>query len=127
KGTLIRRVLKSVPNLGYSISFTTRAPREGETDGRDYFFVPVEKFRRMVEEDDFLEWAVVHGNYYGTSHAQVERELAAGHDIILEIDVQGATSVRQLVSGEVSVFILPPAVEILRARLAARGPERPGG
>jgi guanylate kinase len=125
KGTLIRRVLKSVPNLGYSISFTTRAPREGETDGRDYFFVPVEKFRRMVEEGAFLEWAVVHGNYYGTSHAQVEQELAAGHDIILEIDVQGATSVRQLVSGEVSVFILPPSFEILRARLEARGSERP--
>src|SRR3954468_22272328 len=125
KGTLIRRVLKTVPNLGYSVSFTTRAPREGEEDGRHYFFVSVEEFRQRIEAGAFLEWAVVHGNYYGTSHAQVERELAEGHDIILEIDVQGATSVRQLVAGAVSVFILPPSFEILRARLAARGSEKP--
>lgn len=125
KGTLIRRVLKTVPNLGYSVSFTTRAPREGERDGRDYFFVAVEKFREMVEAGAFLEWAVVHGNHYGTSHAQVERELEEGHDIILEIDVQGATSVSRLVADAVSVFILPPSFEILRARLEARGSERP--
>jgi len=125
KGTLIRRVLKTVPNLGYSVSFTTRAPRAGEEEGRDYFFVSVEKFKEMTESDAFLEWAVVHGNYYGTSHAQVERELTEGHDIILEIDVQGATSVRRLVVDAVSVFILPPSFEILRARLEARGSERP--
>jgi guanylate kinase len=125
KGTLIRRVLKTVPNLGYSVSFTTRAPREGEQDGRDYFFVSVEKFSEMIERGAFLEWAVVHGNHYGTSHTQVERELQEGHDIILEIDVQGATSVRRLVMDAVGVFILPPSFEILRARLEARGSERP--
>ena|ERR1043165_121360 len=125
KGTLIRRVLKTVPNLGYSVSFTTRAPREGEVDGRDYFFVSVEKFREMIERGAFLEWAVVHGNHYGTSHAQVERELREGHDIILEIDVQGAESVRKLVADAVGVFILPPSFEVLRARLEARGSERP--
>ena len=125
KGTLIRRVLKAVPNLGYSVSFTTRAARVGEIDGRDYFFVSEEKFKEMVEEGAFLEYARVHGNLYGTSRTQVERELSEGRDIILEIDVQGATSVRSLVDDAVSIFILPPSFEILRARLERRGSERP--
>jgi guanylate kinase len=125
KGTLIRRALKTVPNLGYSISFTTRRPREGETNGRDYFFVSVDEFKQKIEAGDFLEWAKVHGNLYGTSYAQIQRELIEGHDIILEIDVQGAASVRRLVDDVVSVFILPPTFEILRARLEARGSERP--
>ena len=124
KGTLIRRALKNVPNLGYSVSFTTRAPREGEVDGRDYFFVPERKFRRMIKAGEFLEWASVHGNLYGTALTQVERERAAGRDIILEIDVQGATSVRRLAQDAISIFILPPSFEILKARLAARGTER---
>ncbi|MDQ3818954.1 MAG: guanylate kinase [Acidobacteriota bacterium] len=125
KGTLIRRVLKTVPNLGYSVSFTTRHAREGEVDGRDYFFVSEERFQEMVREGAFLEYARVHGHLYGTSHAQVERELSEGHDIILEIDVQGATSVRRLVPEAVTVFILPPSFEILRARLEGRGSEQP--
>jgi guanylate kinase len=125
KGTLIRRVLKSVPNLGYSVSFTTRAARVGEIAGRDYFFVSREEFNQKIEAGDFLEWAAVHGNLYGTSYEQIQRELIEGHDIILEIDVQGAASVRQLVDDMVSVFILPPTFEILRARLEARGSERP--
>ena len=124
KGTLIRRALKNVPNLGYSVSFTTRAPREGELHGRDYFFVPEPEFRRMIEAGEFLEWACVHGNLYGTALTQVERERAAGRDIILEIDVQGAASVRRLAQDATSVFILPPSFEILSARLAARGTER---
>ena len=126
KGTLIRRALKTVPNLGYSVSFTTRSAREGEIDGRDYFFVSEEKFNEMAAAGAFLEYARVHGNLYGTSHAQVEHELAEGHDIILEIDVQGAESVRHLVSDAVSVFILPPSFEVLRERLERRGSERPG-
>lgn len=125
KGTLIRRALKNVPNLGYSVSFTTRPPREGEVNGRDYFFVSKEEFNSMIEANGFLEWAVVHGNLYGTSHAQVEQERLAGHDIILEIDVQGAMSVRRLASDAISVFILPPSFEILRDRLVGRGSERP--
>ena len=125
KGTLIRRVLKTVPNLGYSVSFTTRAARAGEIDGRDYFFVSEEKFKEMAEAGAFLEYAQVHGNLYGTSRSQVERELSEGHDIILEIDVQGATSVRSLVDDAVSIFILPPSFEILRARLERRGSEQP--
>jgi guanylate kinase len=124
KGTLIRRALKTVPNLGYSVSFTTRTPREGEVNGRDYFFVAEQEFRRMIEAGEFLEWASVHGNLYGTAHAQVESERAAGRDIILEIDVQGAASVRRLAQDATSVFILPPSFEVLRARLSARGTER---
>lgn len=125
KGTLIRRVLKTVPNLGYSVSFTTRRARAGEINGRDYFFVSEEKFKEMGEAGAFLEYARVHGNLYGTSHAQVERELAEGRDIILEIDVQGAESVRRIVRDAVSVFILPPSFDTLRERLERRGSERP--
>jgi guanylate kinase len=125
KGTLIQRALKLVPNLSYSVSFTTRAPREGETNGREYFFVSIAEFMEMVEAGEFLEWAVVHGNYYGTARNQVKTELAAGHDIILEIDVQGATTVRALSQDAVEIFILPPSFEILRERLIGRGSELP--
>lgn len=124
KGTLIRRVLKTVPNLGYSVSFTTRAPREGEVDGRDYFFISEASFREMIDRGEFLEWACVHANLYGTGRAQVERELKERRDIILEIDVQGAENVKRLAPGSVGVFILPPSFEILRERLIARGSEK---
>jgi guanylate kinase len=123
KGTLIRRVLKAVPHLGYSVSFTTRGVREGEVNGREYFFVSEDEFRRKIDAGDFLEWAVVHGKHYGTSHLQVQRELNAGSDIVMEVDVQGAASVRHLIDDAVSVFILPPTFEILRSRLEARGSE----
>lgn len=123
KGTLIRRVLKSVPDLGYSVSFTTRAPREGEVHGQHYFFVSPTEFAAMAEAGELLEWAYVHGNRYGTSRSQVSREVAQGRDIILEIDVQGAANVRQLVADAVGVFILPPSFEVLRARLTGRGSE----
>lgn len=125
KGTLIRQVLKTVPNLGYSVSFTTRPPRQGEVNGRDYHFVSAEVFRQMAEDGEFIEWANVHGNLYGTGREQVLRELAERRDIILEIDVQGAENVRQLSSDAVSIFILPPSFEILRQRLVGRGSERP--
>lgn len=121
KGTLIQRVLGSIPNLSYSVSFTTRTPRNGEVDGREYFFVTQEQFEQMVAANDFLEWARVHGNYYGSAAQQVSREIDEGRDIILEVDVQGAASIRKLVSDSVSVFILPPSYDILRQRLMARG------
>ncbi len=121
KGTLIQRVLKQMPNLGYSVSYTTRAPRNGEVDGREYFFVTPEKFDAMAAAGEFLESARVHGKLYGTSRHQVSREVFAGRDIILEVDVQGAASVRELVTDSVSIFILPPSVEILRQRLIDRG------
>lgn len=125
KGTLIRRVLNSVPKLGYSVSFTTRASREGEVHGQHYFFVSPAEFEKMASAGEFLEWAHVHSNRYGTSRAQVARELAEGRDIILEIDVQGAANIRQLGIDTISVFILPPSFEVLRARLIARGSENP--
>jgi len=121
KGTLIDRVLKTVPGISYSVSFTTRAPRVTEQNGREYFFVDRSTFEQMIERGEFLEWADVYGQLYGTSAKQVERERAAGHDIILEIDVQGAASIRRKISDAVSIFILPPSSELLRNRLRARG------
>ena len=121
KGTLIDRVLKTVPGVSYSISYTTRAPRPGEQNGSEYFFVSTSEFEAMIGRSDLLEWANVYGYLYGTSRALVENERAAGRDIILEIDVQGATSVRQLIDDAVTVFILPPSFELLRQRLVARG------
>ena len=125
KGTLIQRVLKQVPNLSYSVSFTTRAPRNGELDGREYFFVTTERFKEMVAAGEFLEWAYVYSKLYGTARQQVVREIAAGRDIILEVDVQGAASVRSLMADSVSIFILPPSFEILKQRLQARGTDSP--
>jgi guanylate kinase len=125
KGTLIDRVLKTVPGVSYSVSYTTRSPREGEQHGREYFFVSTDAFEEMVRRGEFLEWANVYGHFYGTSRAQVEAERAAGHDIILEIDVQGAASIRALVDDAVTVFILPPSFELLRSRLVTRGTDSP--
>lgn len=125
KGTLIQRVLNKVSNLSYSVSFTTRAPRNGEVNGREYFFVTTERFQEMVAADEFLEWAHVHGKLYGTARRQVVHEISQGRDIILEVDVQGAASVRMLMADSVSVFILPPSFEVLRQRLEARGTDSP--
>ena len=125
KGTLIHSVLNSVPGLSYSVSYTTRAPRNGEADGVDYCFVSTEKFEELVAAGAFLEWARVHSNFYGTSREQVSKERTAGSDIILEVDVQGAASVKRLVPDSVSVFILPPSFEVLRQRLIARDTDSP--
>ena len=125
KGTIIRHVLDCVENLSYSVSYTTRAPRQNEVDGREYFFVSRETFDEMVATGEFLEWACVHGNHYGTSKKQIIQETAGGADIILEVDVQGAASVRQLLMDSVSIFILPPSYEVLRERLIARGTDSP--
>ena len=125
KGTLIRHVLDVVENLSYSVSYTTRAPRQNELDGREYFFINRETFDEMVAAGEFLEWACVHGNFYGTSRKQIIDETAAGADLILEVDVQGAASVRQLLMDSVSISILPPSYEVLRQRLIARGTDSP--
>ncbi len=125
KGTIIRHVLDVVENLSYSVSYTTRAPRTNEVDGREYFFVNRETFEEMVAAGEFLEWACVHGNFYGTSRRQILDETATGADIILEVDVQGAASVRQLLMDTVSIFILPPSFSVLRQRLIARGTDPP--
>ena len=125
KGTLIKEVLKSTPDIGYSVSYTTRSMREGEENGRDYFFVAGEVFARLIEEKEFLEYAEVHGNFYGTSKTQVSREIDQGRDVILEIDVQGAVNIMHDFPEAVSIFILPPTFEILRQRLTARATETP--
>jgi guanylate kinase len=121
KGTLIQLVLRNIRQVGYSVSYTTRSPRPGETNGREYFFVEPETFKEMIARDEFLEWAQVHGKLYGTGRSQVINELKAGRDIILEVDVQGAASVRKLIPDSVSIFILPPSPQLLRERLTARG------
>lgn len=124
KGTLIKRVLQVLPNIGYSISFTTREMRVGETHGVDYFFVSRAGFEKLIENGALLEYAEVHDNFYGTSVERVEAEIEAGHDVILEIDVQGAESILAKVPEAVSIFILPPSYAILAARLTARATEK---
>jgi guanylate kinase len=121
KGTLIRELLKRVPNLELSISATTREPREGEEDGRDYHFLSREEFERRMDADDFLEFATYSGNRYGTLRSEVERRLSAGHSVVLEIEVQGAQQVRAAKPDSVQIFIAPPDPSDLRSRLEGRG------
>jgi guanylate kinase len=121
KTSLVNQLLDREPDIELSISFTTREPRQGETDGRDYHFVTRERFLEMAARGDFLESAEVHGNLYGTSQTWVEARLAEGRDIVLEIDWQGAQQVRGLLPGAVGIFILPPSLDALRRRLTARG------
>ncbi|CAN5697502.1 guanylate kinase [soil metagenome] len=125
KGTLIKEVLKTLPNIGYSVSFTTRKMRGGEENGRDYFFVSHKEFENLTKRGEFLEYATVHDNFYGTSIKQVKAETDLGRDIILEIDVQGAANVRRQIPEAVSIFILPPSFEVLNRRLTARATEEP--
>ncbi len=123
KGTLIKAVLKILPNIGYSVSSTTRAPRVGEIDGKDYFFVSKPEFKKLIANDEFLEYAAVHDNFYGTSVNRVDDEIDNGRDVILEIDVQGAANIRAKLPESVSIFIMPPSFEVLRERLTARATE----
>jgi len=123
KGTLIREVLEHVPDIGYSVSLTTRAPRFGEEDGKHYHFVTRERFEEAISKNELLEYAEVHGNLYGTSAIQIETITSTGFDVILEIDVQGAAKVRGKVEAAIGVFILPPSFEVLKARLTARATE----
>lgn len=124
KGTLIKELLASVPHLGYSVSLTTRAPRPGEENGREYHFVTAEEFQSEISDGGFLEYAEVHGNLYGTSLKLIDKITSTGDDVILEIDVQGADSVMAKVPDSVSIFIMPPSFETLRARLIARATEQ---
>jgi guanylate kinase len=121
KSTLVNAVLSSDPKLQLSISHTTRAPRPGEEDGREYHFVDVATFEGMAAHGDFMESARVHGNLYGTSRSWIEKTRARDLDIILEIDWQGAQQVRRIFPDAVSVFILPPSMEELERRLRSRG------
>jgi guanylate kinase len=125
KGTLIKELLQRIPDLELSISATTRAPREGEVDGRDYHFLAREEFDRRVEAGDFLEFATYSDNRYGTLRREVERRLAAGRSVVLEIEVQGARQVRAAMRESIQVFIAPPNPAVLRERLDARGTDAP--
>jgi guanylate kinase len=121
KGTLIRELCQRLPDLELSISATTREPRAGERDGRDYHFLSREEFDRRVEAEDFLEFATYSGNRYGTLRSEVERRLREGHSVVLEIEVQGARQVRAAMRESIQVFIAPPDPAVLRQRLDSRG------
>jgi len=121
KSTLVNALLAQEPGIKLSISTTTRAPRPGEQHGREYYFTTAEDFVARAEQGEFLEWAEVHGNYYGTSRTWVEERLRHDYDVILEIDWQGAQQVRQLMPEAVSIFILPPSLVALAERLNSRG------
>ncbi len=121
KTSLLKSVLARMPELKLSISHTTRQQRPGETDGQDYHFVSVEAFKQMLDQESFLEHAEVFGNYYGTSQVWLESQLELGHDVVLEIDWQGARQVRKLMPECRSIFILPPSQEELHNRLTGRG------
>ena len=121
KTSLVKALLKTDPAIRLSVSYTTRPPRPGETDGRDYHFVDRERFELMLSEGEFLEHAEVYGNFYGTSKGSIGRDLNAGRDVLLEIDWQGAEQVRQHFPQSASIFILPPTFSALRSRLTGRG------
>lgn len=121
KSTLCRELLKIYPDITYSISHTTRAPRAGEQEGVDYHFITRDAFKERIERGVMAEWAEVHGNYYGTSLETLEASVAKGIDVLLDIDVQGARQMCEAIPECVTIFIMPPSVEELRARLEKRG------
>lgn len=121
KGTICDLLRKAVPELGYSISMTTRKPRVGEVDGVNYFFKTVEQAKEMIAKGQLLEYAEVFGNYYGTPRAYVEEQLNKGNDVLLEIDVQGALQVKERFNEAILIFIAPPSMEELSSRLHKRG------
>ncbi|QOY93551.1 guanylate kinase [Massilia sp. UMI-21] len=125
KSTLVNALLKLEPGIKLSISTTTRAPRPGEQDGREYHFTTADDFVARADRGEFLEWAEVHGNYYGTSRLSVEQEMKLGTDILLEIDWQGARQVRKQFPDAAGIFILPPSIEALEERLHKRGTDEP--
>ena len=120
KTTLVKEALRVIPALSYSVSATTRTPRVGEADGRDYHFVSQERFEALVAEDAFLEWAEVYGNRYGTPRGPVEDALSSGQSILLEIDAQGAAQIRSAMPAAIGIFILPPSIEVIEQRLRGR-------
>jgi guanylate kinase len=120
KSTLVSELLQKVPNLNFSVSYTTRQPRGAEISGREYFFVDQHVFQRMIARDEFIEYANVFGCYYGTAKAYLEQSLAEGKDVILDIDTEGAAQVKSKLPESVSIFIMPPSYEALKTRLETR-------
>ncbi len=121
KSTLVNALLEREPDIGLSISYTTRAPRPGEVSGREYFFVGLDEFQAMAARGEFLEHAEVYGNWYGTSKRWIEKTRATGSDVLLEIDWQGARAVKSIFPDMSFIYILPPSIEVLRQRLVKRG------
>ena len=123
KTTLCKAVLDRIPELRYSVSYTTRQPRNDEQNGVAYHFISREEFEKGIDTQRWAEWANVHGHYYGTSAVFIRQELASGHDVLLDIDVQGAQQIRERFSDCVTVFIMPPSRQVLQERLQRRGAE----
>jgi guanylate kinase len=120
KLTILTALRAQAQDIVTTVSATTRAPRSGEVEGKDYYFVTREEFERRRDADEFLEWAVVHGNMYGTFSSELDRCLASGSDVVLELDVQGMRNLRRLGRGAVSIFLMPPSLEALEQRLRGR-------
>jgi len=125
KGTVCKKILDDLPGIAYSVSATTRAPRPGEIDGKEYYFLSREDFKTWIAEEKFLEFAEVYGNFYGTPLNKIEERLNRGEDILLEIDVQGALNVKKKCPEGVYIFLLPPSLEELKRRIEGRGTETP--
>lgn len=125
KTTLVRKLIASFSDLRFSVSYTTRAPRGAERDGVDYHFVTRGEFQEKIRSEEFLEWAEVHGNLYGTSKPETERIRAEGQDILLDVDVQGADQVRKAEPEAVTMFVMPPSFEVLEERLRGRKQDSP--
>lgn len=123
KGTLMKEIMKQYDNYALSISATTRKPREGEVDGREYFFRTVDEFEKMIAQDELIEYAKYVDNYYGTPRAYVEQKLEEGKDVILEIEIQGALKVKEKFPETLLLFVTPPSAAILKERLIGRGTE----
>ena len=123
KTTICRRLLDEFPDLYFSVSCTTRLPRKGEKDGRDYHFISVEKFKNRTGKGEFVEWEEIYGHFYGTLKKEIEDRTGKGHDVILDIDIKGAGNVKSIYPQGVFVFIMPPSVETLKERLKKRGSE----
>lgn len=123
KGTVCKKLFETEKTLAFSVSATTRAPREGEVDGVNYWFLKKERFEEMIEAGEFLEWAKVYDNYYGTPLKKVEERLKNGEDILLEIDTQGALNVMEKMPKGVFIFLLPPSLNELKRRIEGRGTE----
>lgn len=123
KSTVIKKLMEKNPDLFYSISATTRPPRKNEKEGSDYFFFDEETFCRKIEEKVFLEWAKVHGYYYGTMRSQVDRYMKEGRKVLLDVDVQGGLSLKKIMCEAVLIFLVPPSLKVLGDRLRERGTE----
>jgi len=123
KSTIIKNILeKDVGGIGYSISHTTRKPRKGESHGLHYYFVDRENFEKMIEAHEFVEWAVVYDHLYGTSISSINRELSLGKDLLMDVDIQGSQEIKRQFPDSLSIFILPPSLDILKERLQNRSP-----